>query len=781
VAEPNPIWGLHLAPGALAGALVRRTDTGHEVLETFTSPAPSDAAGLRAAAVDVLARRGVRGRAALVAAADHDCTVRTGQIPSEELYLNDEEIFHQLHDFAPFEPGDGHLTYVTSGHPDARRFLLAGIPLEAHAGIEALALALDGRYHGIGLATSSLFRGARALGLVAERGFVVHVQARLTSILAIDADKLRRYLLPVGIEQAEESVETAALLANDILRTTAYHVEQGRREALAEGADRIPDIVFVGPTAQRARQLLSPALGPRLAGLGARDDSASDVTGVDGAPLGDAEAHACVGAVGAALEAFRTSDARLVLRHPPVDVPEYQEGGPRRWMGIAAAVLIAGGLAFAGWTIFGNEGREDPTKTVARGSAPLTDGSQQPDDAALTATAARGALADLARREIQLRCYLAVLAAERSSSPPHAAQDLSISAMEDLTTTTHEAVVTLAVEGRLSLAVEVNAREAAEAVAGIGNVRVTAESHALRILFDVDSPPLPDAGDGDRLLEPRLLRGPSDTPASTQRAPTAGFVAGGVQDEEQRWQARDGAAVALTAPEAEYAAARFEAIDRLIEFLPSLAASSMLTDVRVADCVATVEIAPPVRARATLQRRRVPEGDWEDAVAVEVGASSVLDHIAGGSGTYAWRLVFDGADTTPVIESDVVIEVEIELTEVTPTTESAAFTLRRSFRGDQRECAVRIAVGELISGTSDDARLHFHSGLRLASIVERTETEAVTRRVPRFLPSGRIERDTSGAPILVAQPGERTVTFVEVTAEDAAGEARRWVRKMTDR
>jgi len=790
VTEPNPIWGLHIAPGALAGALVMRTESGHEVLETFSEPAPTEISDLHAAAVAVLGRRGVRGRAALVAAPDHACSVTTGQIPTEDLYLNDEEIFHQLHDFAPFEPGEGHLAYVGVGRSDERRFLVAGIPFDAHSELEELAQSLDGDYHGIGLATPSLLTGARALGLGGERRYLIDVQARLTAILAIDHQSLRRYLLPVGIEQCEASVEVAALLATDILRTTDYHVEQARREDPSEDSERAADLVFAGPSAGRAAQLLGPLLGARVAAAGsgtAPRTPSGDVTGPDGAPLDSVATTTCLGAVGAALTAFGAAEKRLVLRHPPSDVPEYEESEAGRGRLVAACVLIVAALAAATWMVLTSGGQEKESGVVDRRSAPTGAEAMGADPGALTAAAAHDALSDLVEREARLRAYAAVLAAERSWSPPHRAQSLTLGsppnapkAPDDPGETWGANVMTLVVDGGVTPAIEQGARDAVASIEGVGSVVVTGTSRQLRIEFVVDRAPLPPPGDGDRLLEPRLVEGDENAvPRRVVAEPSLSFVASISEDEEWAWRTRPGAAVALTSIERDFATERFRAIDALLADLPTTVTVPLLTGASVNGGVATLTIEPPPSTPVQLLRRRLPGGTWEDAVTLEAGVSDVTDHVPGATGRYAWTLG-GGVPDAPVIEADVVIEVGVELAGVNPESRSALFKLRRTFRGDVLDHTTSVTVGDAIAGVSAVSPVHFDSGLRLVSIVERKELEDVTIQVPRFRSDGKIERGDRGVPVLVAQPGERSVTVVDVTAEDAEGEPTTWVRKMTD-
>ncbi len=788
MAEPNPIWGLHLAPGALAGALVLRTDSGYEVVETFTSAAPTDAAGLQAAAVAVLGRRGVRGRAALVAAADHSCTVRTCQIPSEELYLNEEEIFHQLHDFAPFEPGAGHLLYVATGKADARRFLLAGIPFAAHEEIEDLAQALDGRYHGIGLATSVTFVGALALGLVGDRGYLVHVQARLTAVLAIDGERLRRYLLPVGIEQCAESADVAALLATDILRTTAYHVEQARRQELDEHADETPDIVLVGATAAQARALVGPALGRRLAAVELRHGTGETVSGANGARLDHDAALACVGALGAALQAFRPPEARLVLRHPPTEVPEYRETTSRGWLTSAAAIVVICGLAAAGWMAFSGGAEKHDDRRGKTSMLPSTKADASPGTAT-GADDARAALDDLALRETALRCAVAASAALGSGTPALESSAFSIDSGAEYLRWTLFATV----EGPISASVRRDARAAVERIPGVEQISVDVVDGALRIRGRSPLAGVPDAGDGDRVVEPRLRR---PIAGETVVEQIAGMT---VPERIARVllgrDADSGPPVALTAAEHAFAESRFAALTELLDYLPRREQPAAWSLGAQADGSVTFQFAAPLNAATKIERRRIPDDEglpgeeWIEVGRIDAGATEFTDEVPGASGRYAWRLRGKNTNASPTLEADVAIAVDIELVAVGDNPPSADFVLRRRFGGETVTTSVRVVVGETIAGTDHATSLTFATGFRLVTIVSRIEEEASTITVPRFRPDGKIERDEDGAPRLIERPGTRSIRVFEVSAEDTArdptkdptAEARTWVRKMTDR
>src|SRR5882672_10489662 len=89
MSEVNPVWGVHVVPGAVSAALVRRTESGgYEILEAFAERASEDPAEAVAHASTILSRRGVAARGALVALPDSGGCLVTATIAQEELDLS---------------------------------------------------------------------------------------------------------------------------------------------------------------------------------------------------------------------------------------------------------------------------------------------------------------------------------------------------------------------------------------------------------------------------------------------------------------------------------------------------------------------------------------------------------------------------------------------------------------------------------------------------------------------------------------------------------------------
>ncbi len=351
MSAPNPLWGIHVTRGAVCGAFVLRGDDGrHEVLDGFvetTADAPRDA--VRRA----LARREVRGRPAWIAVGDESCAVGTGEIDRSELEMTDEEVVFTLHDFAPFEPGEGQLLYHRVGSGEERRYMVAAVPAATSAAFASVAAELDPARHGLGLASPALARGVRALGLVGRSGYAVDVQDDVTRVLAFDGDRVRRYLVAAGLRELARDGGAVAL-AHDLVRLADYHRELSRR---GPGGPR-PDFALVGAGASRARAALAAALGERLAPAAFRSEPTHALDGAGGGALDDARAVELVGAVGAALEALGAPTARLPLADVPADVPD-PPAGPSptvQALLVAAAVVAVGTAALGVWIALGRPG-----------------------------------------------------------------------------------------------------------------------------------------------------------------------------------------------------------------------------------------------------------------------------------------------------------------------------------------------------------------------------------------------------------------------------------------
>jgi hypothetical protein len=791
--EPNPIWGLHLAPGAIAGALVRRVGDGYEVLDTFVEPAPGDAAGLRKAAQETVRRDGIAGRASLTAVADHELAVGTGKIPSDELYLNDEEVYHHLHDFAPFEPGEGQIVYRSVGSRDERQYALAAIPDAAQDGLEDLALLLDERMHGIGLSTPSLARGARAIGLIDGRTFLVDVQGTQTVILAVDGHEERRYLIATGLDRCGGSMSAVEMLAADLLRVLAYHAEVARREKPED--DDVPsgDVVLVGAHAARARELLDRALGDRLAPTSRRAGKPERIQDARGAALGDDVAHSHAAAIGAALEAFLPAPDRLVLRHPPDDVPEYtgappasgkRGGNPWPLLGLAAVALLAGGAWWAaGAPGLGAARTTEVVKEIETNGATLVDRPSEPvkpagPTEAEIEGAAHAALVDLALRVAHARARAAAYVALGSGSPPHRLRSYRAPDVRG----TLRVELLADVEGGITPDVRRNARAAVEAVPGIEQVSIDVADGALRVRCRSAVAPRPEPGDGDRAPSGGLLTTiPSGTPRGVVPRDADGRPQLSVADIRALLDGAggDGSDVLLTPTQLAFALDLLEQAAALSSHLtahgnaaPTLGAATAGTDGAV-----TLRLVPAPERAVPLSRRLVPHGPWQDAGRLGGGSEQLVDHVPGASGRYQWRA--GSGDDAPTVEADVTIAVDVELVDVDGTSGAPRFRLARGWRGERITAEMTVTADDAPIRTEKGGVL-LDSGLRFDAIARRTETETGTEQVPEFLPDGRVKRDDAGEPVLVERAVERSVPVVEVRAQDAQGAVRTWVRKMTD-
>src|SRR5204862_4269317 len=113
----------------------------------------------------------------------------------------------------------------------------------------------------------------------------------------------------------------------DLAQLAAYHTALRRREERpAEDARFALAGLCSNSLGVRAR--LSSVLGPRLV-----EGPIADAVVAPPAKTGLAAAPAALaGAVGAALEALRPAEERVVLRHLPADLPPYREKSPLLWV-----------------------------------------------------------------------------------------------------------------------------------------------------------------------------------------------------------------------------------------------------------------------------------------------------------------------------------------------------------------------------------------------------------------------------------------------------------------
>src|SRR6185436_15036071 len=112
MSEPNPVWGIHVVPGAVTAALVGRTATGgHEILDWIVERTSDDPAEAVRHARTILARRGVAARGAVVALPDSSGCLVTATIPPDELDLSEHEISNEMYEWTPFEPDQAELRH----------------------------------------------------------------------------------------------------------------------------------------------------------------------------------------------------------------------------------------------------------------------------------------------------------------------------------------------------------------------------------------------------------------------------------------------------------------------------------------------------------------------------------------------------------------------------------------------------------------------------------------------------------------------------------------------
>jgi hypothetical protein len=111
------------------------------------------------------------------------------------------------------------------------------------------------------------------------------------------------------------------------------------------------------------RQRLAAVLGPRLV-EGAMSDSVVGMA--QSAKPPGVPVAALAGAVGAALEALRPVDERLVLRHVPADLPPYRDRRPLVLAAAAVTVLAAAGVYGAMNVDFGAPNSTTRVESAAR-------------------------------------------------------------------------------------------------------------------------------------------------------------------------------------------------------------------------------------------------------------------------------------------------------------------------------------------------------------------------------------------------------------------------------
>jgi hypothetical protein len=368
MAEPNPVWGVHVVCGAVTAALLRRTETGaYEILDSVAERAPDDAVGAVRHARAVLSRRGVAARGALVALPDANGCLVTATIPPEELDLSEHEIGNEMYEWTPFEPDQAELRHRRVVHEGRRQErLVAALPRADYRRFIEVLETGDASRLGVGFAAAATWRGARAMGLCPVDGFLVTTQPRLTEVYAWSGGRARRHVLPIGEDDLRGNATAVDVMARDLLQLADYH-RALRREGDKPPADPRFAIAGFSATSPAVRQRLAAVLGPRLV-EGAMSDSVVGMA--QSAKPPGVPVAALAGAVGAALEALRPVDERLVLRHVSADLPPYRDTRPLVYSAVAVALIAAAGVYFGIYADLGEPPRTKTTEVAKRTEPP---------------------------------------------------------------------------------------------------------------------------------------------------------------------------------------------------------------------------------------------------------------------------------------------------------------------------------------------------------------------------------------------------------------------------
>ncbi len=343
MAAPNPVWGVHVVCGAVTAALVRRTENGsYEILEVVAERAPHDAEGAVRHARTVLSRRGVAARGALVALPDSDGCLATATMSPEELGLSEHELTNEMYEWTHFEPDQAELRHLRVVHEGRRQErLVAALPRAAYARFIEILETGDASRLGVGFAGAATWRGARAMGLMPGDGFLVATLPRVTEVYAWTGGRARRHVLAIGETELTREATAVDVLARDLLQLSDYHRAQ-RHEGGGPPTDPRFATAGLAASSPAVHQRLAAVLGPRLV-AGAVSDAAAVLAPDAKTPALPLAAFA--GAVGAAIEALRPLDERLVLRHIPADLPPYEDPRPKAYAAAAASALIVAAVA----------------------------------------------------------------------------------------------------------------------------------------------------------------------------------------------------------------------------------------------------------------------------------------------------------------------------------------------------------------------------------------------------------------------------------------------------
>ncbi len=805
---PNPLWGIHVAPGAITGALVLRTDDGRfELLSTVVEDAPQLETPLLAAALRFLERKDVRGRAAHLALPDDEGSFVAVELTQEEQFLDDQELVHELFERTPFEPSEGTLVFRRRDEGAGRDLLVAAMPRATLTRRAETLAGLDRAYHGVGLTGPAFARGAAALGLVGERTMLVDVQPDLTMVTAVASGDIRRYVLPCGRGGLAHDAQP---LARDLLRVARYHADQERGGANGGEIDEadIPVTVFVGPGASKARAALAPHLGGRLATSLSGDARVSrrGGTGIDAA-----EAGAIAAAVGAALEAHAPAADRMALRPPPDDVPEYTApGAGKKWLVLAAAGVIAA-IAIAatqlGGGTQGNNGNGNGKQTpVVRndndggnGSVVVPETGPEGDPEAVRA------LLDQAADRRALAGAILAARSLTAAAPPGSVQSIRVErarvgdgyrltvtmqgvddeASRGLANAFSDLTLRSDTEGTLTARGLIETGRADDAaLVGAWLPAAHTVHPALTDLWKVRGGTTTEESLIDLTL-PHADSGPAVGEALVAAAPPRALTLERVP-EGVRARAEIGVPVEWPTLLTRGASAFLAEVESEIEGTlgtlgegPLLGAGPSAPTVApevLAAAACAVRLRLPTGSGTLLLERAGPDETRFSAVAEGPAGSELVDHVPGASGTYRYRARATGGQAGPESTADVVIPVEVVLVAADPDAGRAWLRLSRPWRGAVVTSEIDVTAGDSVAGTTarDGLELSLTTVFTIVSVETVLSEEGVTVQVPGFNPDGRVLRGPDGRPVTHATQWARTVPVPTVRAVDAGGRTAVW-------
>lgn len=795
--EPNPILGVHVVPGGVAWAQVRREEDGSfRVLAWGRKPTPGETVASLAAAAEILGRRGFRRRGAFVALPDVSGCLVTAVIPPDELHLEGEDLHRELYESTPFDPEVASLrSRPVGGEGRRREFLVAAIAAaQERQEVGALGRRADATV-GLGFATACTLRGARALGLVPAEGFLVEVSARVTAVVAVDGRRARRSLVAAGRDDAAAAARPTSLaaavapLAADVLSAAAYH--RAQRFAPRHPPEDLPPPIVVGvgvALADRAlREALAEVLGPAFGQTAPRFEPECRVAWDH--PPGD-DLPALAGAVGAALEAFAPAGDRLDLRPPPAEVPE----AAARPAGLVVAGVLAGlALVAAGtglwWTPDDGPGAADRR---AETGAVRTRAHERTMLRAAWVASWRDALASVAE----------VL--DDGDRGSRAVRRAVVEAYDGGWRVDVEAKVrggeAVVAEAREDLASGVARRVPRARSVLLEAVRRSPDLGNVESQWEVPAGPADaDASDADAcaLALADLARRRLESGAASEidvSAPQAlAYAALHWGDEPPRrteFLARADGQVRIlgsgnSAPpadprvppdaEPDGGPARRpgrDVVGSLLRGIPSVRFASdehadpgLSVRVTVAG-PGTVRVESPAAwCRRTLERRGPGDGaPWAEVAARDGGSFDLVDEVPGPSGRYEWRVrTADGRAHPPAAAH---VEVPVGIAFVGRGAAGAGrFELSRSFAGEVRRVLVEVRPDEPVrAALPSDGNLPplaFGTGMTLTTLREVVSSETTRERLPEYLPDGRVRRDAAGAVVTEERAVERPVRVLE--------------------